>query len=171
PGGEDPEQRDDDGDDSGQHRAPDEEILDLRTVAAAFLVHRPPLDDGAGAGAGAAGVLAAVSPRATGRTGRPGPTFWIPSTMTRSPGFRPWLMIHTFPAQAPGFTSRAWTVSPGPTRKTYCRPSDVWTARTGTVSALSLAKPTRRARTNSPGVSRWSSFSKIARNSWVPVAS
>ena len=46
---------------------------------------------------------------------RPGNTFCVPSTITRSPGFSPRSMIHRLPLQGPGWTSRIATVSPGPT--------------------------------------------------------
>src|SRR5262249_52986688 len=89
------EQRDDDRDHGAEDRAPDEEVARLAHFAAA--------------------ADFVLSTSATGFTTRPGPTFCVPSTITRSPGDRPESMIHTEPLHGPGFTSRAATVSPAPT--------------------------------------------------------
>src|SRR5690606_8191250 len=48
-------------------------------------------------------------------TGAPGPTFWRPSTMTRSPTLRPSRIAHCPPSSDPTVTGRISTVSFSPT--------------------------------------------------------
>src|SRR5439155_8830424 len=98
------EEGDDDADDDREDGPPDEEIAGLFTRAAVHLV--------APNFAVSSGDAVTLSGSGTGRTGRPGAAFWVPSTTTRSPAFRPLSMIQRWPLQGPGWTSRAATVSP-----------------------------------------------------------
>ena len=55
-------------------------------------------------------------------TGMPSLTFCTPSTTTRSPGLRPWSMIHIGPLRSPTLTVRTLTLSSLPTTATWYMP-------------------------------------------------
>ena len=107
--GEEPEQRDHDRDD-GRHDGPPHEVV--------LQLGFGPVARGGGVthlGAPAGAFVVSAAPMMVGFTTAPGPVFWSPSTITRSPAFSPFVITQRAPAQGPTSTSRTWTVSPAPT--------------------------------------------------------
>src|SRR5215831_12743446 len=71
-----------------------------------------------GPSAGHGFVAGAVAMNSRGATLAPGRTFWIPSAITVSPGFRPLVMLHLESIRSPTFTRRISTVLSLPTTAT-----------------------------------------------------
>ena len=109
----------------------------------------------------------------TGFTGALPRSFWKPSTMTSSPGFRPSRITQWPPSAAePTFTGRGATLPSAPTTMTLSPPVPRVTACCGTTMPVGVSACSSRTRTYMPGSSRPVGFGTSARSViWPEVGS